>query len=860
MLLDALVSQFVQRFQHEKRAQACLWFDERQEFARVLPALHEHLAQMKKAPFRLLEYDADRGHGQVWLKYQVFREVEAAPPEARASLRFVLYIPLSEDRLDAPGPNGEPLLDLLAEYRIAGVLWRIGGKRPTLFSFLRQAGVMLPDSPSGQRRLCERGRDSLLAKYVAAFVDRPAIYWTTLVTPELAQSRLLGDLDQAILELAVDPEAALRDLRDKGLEREFQELVRERYGFDGPLSAPAEWVHELVAVLALTETYLGYGEPADFPFLDRLPQSTLRPHHVQLLQRWLRDSECRTAWDHWVAEAETHLDLTKWATGREGLSFGFPHLVRLRWGEVWAAFEEAATKNSKTAAFFERYWEVLNKEAEFARASGSPVGAWELLRSLGAFVKACDEARGQAERAEDVASLARVYVDCAAAVERQHVRLRFYAEEQGFEAVAAVADRAYATYANTLNARFFQRLTATGTGAVPGFEPVTSRLEETLWNTPGKRAVIIVDALRYDCALAIAGLLRGQQVEVEPLVAMLPTVTPIGMTALLPISSAQVGLQIKGNAVHPTVNGKDTSARSNRLAYLKEFGADCRDIADVEPASAPPQRLGQLLVVFGHEEVDHIGHGDAQALVRHVHLEIERLARLIRKLHRWGYPSVHMATDHGFILIDQEKLPEEVRCDKEWCHVLKERFALVPASADLPVATFPFAWDHTVRVAVPPGLAFFKAEKSFSHGGAALQEVVIPHLVSRSEVARERRIGVEVVLPTHELMRAAVKVVLRPTPASLAETGQIALFAGAGRSLTLDVIRTDAAGKRSSVLASATKEVRLAPEDKERAVTLFFHTAVTFRKGELLELDIKDAETTEQFPPGGIKLTVGRDM
>jgi len=165
-----------------------------------------------------------------------------------------------------------------------------------------------------------------------------------------------------------------------------------------------------------------------------------------------------------------------------------------------------------------------------------------------------------------------------------------------------------------------------------------------------------------------------------------------------------------------------------------------------------------------------------------------------------------------------------------------------------------------VRVAVPPGLAFFKAEKSFSHGGAALQEVVIPHLVSRSEVARERRIGVEVVLPTHELMRAAVKVVLRPTPASLAETGQIALFAGAGRSLTLDVIRTDAAGKRSSVLASATKEVRLAPEDKERAVTLFFHTAVTFRKGELLELDIKDAETTEQFPPGGIKLTVGRDM
>ena len=27
-----------------------------------------------------------------------------------------------------------------------------------------------------------------------------------------------------------------------------------------------------------------------------------------------------------------------------------------------------------------------------------------------------------------------------------------------------------------------------------------------------------------------------------------------------------------------------------------------------------------------------------------------------------------------------------------------------------------------------------------------------------------------------------------------------------------------------------------------------------------LELDIRDVETTEQFPPGGIKLTAGRDM
>ena len=189
----------------------------------------------------------------------------------------------------------------------------------------------------------------------------------------------------------------------------------------------------------------------------------------------------------------------------------------------------------------------------------------------------------------------------------------------------------------------------------------------------------------------------------------------------------------------------------------------------------------------------------------------------------------------------------------------KERFALVPASADVPLATFPFAWDAEIKVAVPPGLAFFSAEKSFSHGGAALQELVIPHLVSNSRVSQEKKVGVEVVLPTFELMRTAVKVTLRPKTGG-AVSGQMALFAATKRILSLDVLRPNPSGESHSVLAAGLKKVVLASQDTEQNVTLFFHTAASFHKGELLELDIRDVETAEQFPPGGIKLSIGRDM
>jgi hypothetical protein len=238
MILDALVAQFQQRFQHEKRAQVCLWFDDKGEFTPLLPALREHLSAMLSPPFELLEYDPELSHGQIWLKYRVYTDLAAPGPEERNRQRYVFYLPLSEDRLDTPDDDGMHHLELLTEYRLTGVLWRLGGKRPTLFSFLRHAGVKLPDNPSEQRRLYDGGRNSLLAKYVAKFVDRPSAFWTILLTPEVAQARLIGDVEQTILDLGIAPETTWQALQDKGLTDEFVDMVRERYGFKAPIEEP----------------------------------------------------------------------------------------------------------------------------------------------------------------------------------------------------------------------------------------------------------------------------------------------------------------------------------------------------------------------------------------------------------------------------------------------------------------------------------------------------------------------------------------------------------------------------------------------------------------------------------------------
>jgi hypothetical protein len=368
--------------------------------------------------------------------------------------------------------------------------------------------------------------------------------------------------------------------------------------------------------------------------------------------------------------------------------------------------------------------------------------------------------------------------------------------------------------------------------------------------------VVIVDALRYDCALALVDRLHGQEVKVEPLRAMLPTRTPIGMSALLPKELAPTSLRVEKNELHPQANGVDTSQRANRLELLKKFGASCLDIGDVEGAKTPPGKLRDLLVVFGHEEVDSLGHTNAEALVRHLDKELERIARVVKRLHQWGYPEVNVVTDHGFVLVAADQLPPEVPVKKEWCVALKERFALVPSGIDVPLKTKPFAWDASVRVAMPPGTAFFKAEKAFSHGGATLQEMIIPRLISRGRV-QIRKIGVEVVLPAYELMRAAVKILLRPKASAGAPTGELALVSDQPRDVQLDVFRTEEA---LSVLGGKPKSVRIEPGAGEVAVTLFFDSKHSFEQGDLLLLQIRDPETDEQFPPGGITLKIGRDF
>lgn len=853
MLAPVFLAQIQQRFSHEKRARVCVWFDPQEEFRRLLPAFQGHLANGKSPAFYLLAYDPKAKHGQLWLKHQVWLLSQANP-----DAKFVLYLPLSEERWNGPDERGKHHLELLTEYRITGTDWKVGGKRPSLFSFLKAAGAALPTDQAEQRKLTDGGPDSLLAKFAAKFAGKPALFWEESLTADLAQNRLVGDVDQMLLDLAVDPEVEWAALKEKGVLDEFLAAVSDQLGSTPETDNPILWIKSLVERLALTEAFVGYGEAADFPFGERLPTARHREAHVALLRRWLRDANCRPAWDRWIAEVEQYYNLTAWAKGKTGAAYGFPHLVSLRWQDAVKSIVATAAKSSGFRDYVAEEAPTLQREAEYSRAGGQSDCDWDHLLGVTRFVEACQKLQKLVPEAGSAGECVRLFTDSAESVDGQHLRLKARAAELNLSEISQLLDRLYGQTTNTLNQRFFAFFTATDSADIPGLPFVTAHLDTHLWSAPGKRAVVIVDALRYDVAHHLKAALPGFKVTIEPLRAILPTRTPVGMSALLPAKFTPTELKTTGGELHPVFQGKDLSVRENRLTLLREFGAGTLDITEVENGKKPG-KFPALLVVYGHEDLDSMGHTDGETLIRHVETELARLARVIRKVHQWGYAEVQVVTDHGFVLLNEAFLPPEAPIDKAWCLVGKERFAIVPAGADLTLKTKPFAWDTSVRVAIPPGLAYFKTEKSFSHGGAALQELVIPYLVSRHQ-NKQQKTGVEIFFAGTglNLTSAAVKIVVQPL--AIGEGGEMATMVMLPRNLDVNVVRVMGGAVTSILPRAESKKVTLKP-DASVNLTLFFDSKFTFKQGDTLRLEIRDTDTGEQFPgPEGITLHIARDL
>ncbi|MBJ2223971.1 BREX-1 system phosphatase PglZ type A [Pseudomonas sp. MF7451] len=271
-----------------------------------------------------------------------------------------------------------------------------------------------------------------------------------------------------------------------------------------------------------------------------------------------------------------------------------------------------------------------------------------------------------------------------------------------------------------------------------------------------KVCVLISDAFRYEVGEELQSLIRQEdrfEAELEPMLSMLPSYTQLGMAALLPNSSLQLADNDSGDAM---VDGQSAQGSVNRGKILAtrvpaSQVVRAKDLLAMNQADSRALLRDNEVVYVYHNLIDKTG--DTRDTEERVFAAAEEtlseLIRLVKKLTNANASNLLITADHGFIyqnhpLQESDFLSGEPEGDEVLYR--DRRFVLGRSLREgASFKTFnpvQLGLTGTLMVQIPKSINRLRLKGSgsrFVHGGATLQEVVIP--VIRINKKRQSDVG-----------------------------------------------------------------------------------------------------------------------
>jgi hypothetical protein len=410
--------------------------------------------------------------------------------------------------------------------------------------------------------------------------------------------------------------------------------------------------------------------------------------------------------------------------------------------------------------------ETFARRARGFWAREGALAGWVTLAHMAEVVIGADDALAELARFPTVQSLVGRYTQTWWRVDRAYRRFR--AEmDQGVSHVDAAlkwTQRIYQDFLEGINVRFGEAI------AQEGWAPHVG----DLWggganDSQGRRGVVLVDALRYELGQELVEHLQpGPQAAVDAGLSALPSVTPVGMAALLPRwPEFQVDYADGWAITAPGFEG-NVATRAGRLGWLEaELGrVTAYDIA--QWLSVPLDEVGQdaAWIVVTSVEIDAVGEGAATAAWHGFDALLDRLAQVVRRLLACGCQEVHVISDHGFLLRETIRESDKVAVDAPGALKKAERY-LILAGRELPptdLPSLPVSGSEGLTAWFPRGVGCFvtPGPYHFMHGGISLQEAITPHLTIRQSMEEPSvTVALEIVAGS-EIRNAIFKVRLLP--------------------------------------------------------------------------------------------------
>jgi len=285
----------------------------------------------------------------------------------------------------------------------------------------------------------------------------------------------------------------------------------------------------------------------------------------------------------------------------------------------------------------------------------------------------------------------------------------------------------------------FSRALAQAGWHVPGLLHQTQVFSERVDPVGGRVALFLVDALRFEMGADLLDQLEGcQELRLVPALAALPTITPVGMAALLPGASASFSVVEHKDKLAARIGDSVLPGQTERMKHLKALRPDAKDIDLGELLQGSVRSIEKRLaaariVVVRSQSIDGLGEVDSGLLARQImDTVVANVARAVRKLARIGIESFIVTADHGHqfsIRKDEDMTMDKPGGDTVDLHrrCWAGRGGQTPA-AGLRVTSTELGYPSNLDFIFPKGLAVFRTggDLAYHHGGISLQEAVVP--------------------------------------------------------------------------------------------------------------------------------------
>jgi hypothetical protein len=667
--------------------------------------------------------------------------------------RLVVYVPADKDKTH----------DALIELEAAGVVMRPRQQPPncnTRLSVVARNALkpILGEDQVGEIELqAENGKLSLAD--LNSLADKGKDISTGLLT------LIFGTANPHEVALAFLPDDQHDgEIEKKAVQKELRHLLQVSFDLELPSSATLATLRERLARhVLLTDLIAALGKSVP-PSLSSVPVATSAggvDACVRLARSWRNNREVRDSYVETASKVEQEFSLDR-------LHFDPERLVE---SETFLAGERALLRHVEKELLdaakpdllqlpvtrLSRFWSeaVPAIQARWALIAA----AAEVLLESNRVAKAIKKAPG------NVPALVKAYAEdeepwCLLDTHHRHMESRKYnfefdagEEHERLDKLITRAEQSYTEVGSALAKHFVTQLLKAKqpiSGLLRQRDFFQAQVKPTL--SRGKVAYIWVDALRFEMARELCRLLKEDfDLTIQPAIGTMPTITEIGMAALLPKANETAKVVgVGGGKLGLEIDGKVIKDRKDRVAFLKENAGvpvfDCK-LDDLLPK--PPKKVkdgihNAKLILVTSQEIDEFGEADTKLARLQMDSMLTYLRRGVRILIDHGIDSIILAADHGHLFADE--IGEDMRIDAPGGKTadLHRRVWVGEGGTSDPsfvrTSLSSLGIDSEFDIATPASFAIFKVPGGnllYFHGGLSPQELIVPVVVlgSRAKIS-----------------------------------------------------------------------------------------------------------------------------